>query len=623
MMMQDRFLPPLQAHAEILCWAIERLCGALDETSLSQLLEKISLQHLAAGEILYRQGDPGEQMHVVLSGRLQVRVMSSEGEETIVAHPQPGDIVGEMAVFSGSARAATICAVRDTALGAIDRKEIETLAARFPQVLSNVARMIIGRLTGSTGHLARRTGIRTIMLIPLQRGGATEGFGAELRTALLRFGSVLHLDAQAADRRLGAGRPNWRDYGRHLDACEKAHDYLLLEADPQPGLWNRICLAHADKILLVADTAAGPEMTAPEQQLLSDAPQAVDQGMTDLILIHSESAVLPDGTRHWLARRRIGRHHHVRHGCASDIARVARIITGHAVSLVLAGGGARGFAHLGVIRALGEAGIAIDAVGGASFGALAAAGIARGLSDAESLEEQRRAFTLDDPLGDYTFPVMSLVRGEHLERILQQRLPMDIEDLWLPFFAVSSSLTTGQVNVHETGPLWRTIRASVSLPAILPPSLQDGQLLIDGGVLDNLPVDVMRKRIHGQIIAVDLAVDQDSHVEHHSIPSAMDYLKSLLVPGRPLVEAPTISRVIMQITTMASRREAGNARKLADLYLNPPLGSHDFLDWNSMRQIADIGYRHALPRIREWLRQQPQLKDPAGFIRALQHRMPA
>lgn len=622
MTMPARFPQHLHVHAEILSWAIERLCGTLDETSLSQLLEKISLQHLAAGEVLYRQGDPGEQMHVVLSGRLQVRVMSSEGEETIVAHPQPGDIVGEMAVFSGSARAATIYAVRDTSLGTIDRKEIEMLAARFPRVFSNVTRMIIRRLTGSTGHIARRTGIRSIMLIPLHRGGVTEGFSTGLRKTLLRFGSVLHLDAQAASRRFGTEHAHWQDCGRHLDACEEEHDYLLLEADPQPGPWNRICLAHADKILLIADATAGPGLTALEQQLLSDGPQTTNNRTADLILVHPAHAA-PDGTRHWLAQRRIGRHHHVRRGCASDIARVARIVTGHAVSLVLAGGGARGFAHLGVIRALGEAGIVIDAVGGASFGALAATGIARGLSDAESLEEQRRAFTLDDPLGDYTLPVMSLVRGEHLERVLQQYLPMDIEDLWLPFFAVSSNLTTGQVNVHETGPLWRGIRASVSLPAILPPSLQNGHLLIDGGVLNNLPVDVMRERIRGPVIAVDLAVGRGDRAEHRSIPSVMDYLKSRLVPGRQVVEAPTVSRVIMQITTMASRREAGNARKLADLYLNPPLGNHDFLDWSSMRQIADIGYRHALPRIREWLHQHPQLQDRAGGIRALQQRMPA
>lgn len=601
-MIEPAGLPPgPEAYAQTLRWAIERLCGALDDTTLSHLLERVSLRRLSAGELLYRQGEAGEQMHVVLNGRLQVRVRSSDGEESVVAHPQPGDVVGEMAVFSGGDRAATIHAVRDSILGTVERSEIEALAARFPKVFSNITRMIVKRLTGAAGHIARRSGARSIMLLSLHRGPVTEGFCAKLRAALLRFGSVLHLDAQRAHQYF-SGISGSQDYGRHLDACEEKYDFLLLEADTESTSWNRICHAHADRILLVADAACGPEPTAAERQLASGDLPGSDAKPTDLVLIHPGKA-MPRGTRNWLSRRRTDRHHHVSHGSDADIARVARTLAGHAVSLVLAGGGARGFAHLGVIRALGEAGIGIDAIGGASFGALAATGIARGLSDAESLEEQRRAFTHEDPLGDYTLPIMSLVRGRHLDRLLQERLPMDIEDLWLPFFAVSSNLTTSQVRVHDAGPLWQAIRASISLPAVLPPSLENGQLLIDGGVLNNLPVDIMRGRMRGPLIAVDLAVGHGETVEYRSIPGAFDYLKNRLLAGHSASEAPTVSRVILQITTMASRREIRHARKLADLYLNPPLDSYDFLDWGKMREIVEIGYRHARPRIREWLRQ--------------------
>lgn len=610
----------LEAHAELLVWAIKQLCGALDETTLPYLLERITLRRLADGEILYRQGDSGEQMHVVLNGRLQVRVASPEGEESVVAHAQPGDVVGEMAVFSGSGRAATIAAVRDSTLGVIDRADIEALAVRFPQVFFNVTRMIVQRLTGTAGRIARRSGTRSVTILPLHHSAGIAGFCIRLRTALLRFGSVLHLDAQAARRRFDG--ENWTDYGRHLEACEDAHDFLLLEGTPGTSPWNSICRSHADRIILLADAAHAPELTETECELQSGAND-IRRGRTiDLVLVHP-GQTLPNGTRRWLAHRRIDCHYHVRRDSDSDIARIARVLSGHAISLVLAGGGARGFAHLGVIRALGEAGIEIDAIGGASFGALTATGIARGLSDAESLEEQRHAFALEDPLGDYTLPIMSLVRGEHLDRILQTRLPMDIEDLWLPFFAVSSNLTTSQVNVHDRGPLWQAIRASVSLPAILPPSLQNGQLLIDGGVLNNLPVDVMRERVRGPIIAVDLAVDRTGHTEHTSIPGPFDYLKSHLLPGRHATEAPTVSRVILQLTTMASRREVRNTRKLADLYLNPPLGNYDFLDWGRMREIADIGYRHTLPHIRNWLRRHPHLQSRKTGIRARQYGMTA
>lgn len=598
-------------HTVMLSTAITRLCGTLDAASLATLLAHTSLVRIRVGDTLYRQGEPGEDLHIVLTGRLQVRVAAGDGTERSVAYPQPGDVVGEIALFSGSGRAATIVAVRDTTLGAIARKDIDALVARHPQVFSNIARMIITRLTGDGGHIARRSGARTLMIVPLHRDSALPGFAPALARELLRFGSVLHLDAQAARQRFGA--PADAAYGSFLDNCENTHDFLLLEADPAPSAWTRVCQGYADRIVLMADSAMDPATTELERQLFRAAGAASHHAEIDLVLTHRDD-LAPRRTRDWLTGRRVTRHHHVRSGHQADIARVARFLSGNAVALVLAGGGARGFAHLGVIRALHEAGIAVDAVGGASFGALAATGLARGLTDTESFDAQRRAFTHEDPLGDYTIPIMSLVRGERLNRVLRKHLPMDIEDLWLPFFAVSSDLSANKVRVHDQGPLWQAIRASVSLPAILPPTLENGHLLIDGGVLNNLPIDVMRERLRGPIIAVDLAVENQGGTELAAIPSSLDYLKSRILPGRPSIEAPTLSRVILQVTTLASRKEVQNARKLADLYLNPPLGDFDFLDWRRMREIAEAGYRHALPRIRDWLQHHPQHENRAGHM---------
>lgn len=610
----------LDGYADILTEALARLCGERDEDILTTLMARVSLVRIRVGSILYRQGEPGESMHVVLTGRLQVRVGMPDGSERIVAYPQPGDTVGEMAVLSGSCRAATIVAMRDTTLAMIEHADIEALMARHPQVFSNVARMIIARLTGSSGHIGRHTGARILMLVPLHRSADIGSFGRRLRNALLNFGSVLHLDSRSARQRFGMSANT--DYGRYLDTCENSHDFLLLESDPAPTPWTRTCQGYADKIVLLADAAMGPAATELERWISAGAGSSGHFAETELVLVHRNDTP-PSHTRHWLTARQTNRHHHVRSGSHEDVARVARFLSGNAVALVLAGGGARGFAHLGVIRALHEAGVAIDTVGGASFGALAATGLARGLTDAQSQEEQRIAFSREDPLGDYTIPIMSLVRGEHLNRVLQAHLPMDIEDLWLPFFAVSSDLSANRVRVHDRGPLWQAIRASVSLPAILPPTLEDGHLLIDGGVLNNLPVDVMRERMHGPIIAVDLALDTLHGQAPTAIPSALDYLKSRILPGRKSIEAPTVSRVILQVTTMASRKEVQSARKHADLYLNPPLGSYDFLDWSSMREIAETGYRHALPQIREWLQHHPRQKSRTGCVRAWQQSLAA
>ncbi len=598
-------------YQNIVAEALTRLCGALDDGTMASLLSRTEWVRIQVGDTLYRQGEVGDCLHVVLTGRLQVRVADKEGKEHIVAYPQPGDVVGEIALFSGAGRAATISAVRDTTLGAIARKDIEELIAQQPLVFSNIAHMIITRLTGNSGHIARRTGARTLMIVPLHQSSDSRDFCQSLGRQLLRFGSVLHLDAPSALQRFGSLAND--HYGRALDACEHDYDYLLLEADPAPSIWNRISQGYADKIVLLANAAMEPAATELERWLFTKTGAKGQHADIELVLIHRNDAV-PSQTRNWLAARKVVRHHHIRHGNDMDVGRVARFLSGNAVALTLAGGGARGFAHLGVIRALHEAGVAIDAVGGASFGALAATGLARGMGDADSFAEHRLAFTFEDPLGDYTIPVMSLVRGEHLNQVLQRHLPMDIEDLWLPFFAVSSDLSANQVRVHDRGPLWQAIRASVSLPAILPPIIENGHLLVDGGVLNNLPIDVMRERMRGPIIAVDLAVDAIQWTEHAAIPSSLEYLRDRWIPGRQATEAPTLSRIILQVTTMASRKEVQNARKQADLYLNPPLSNFDFLDWNSMREIAEAGYWHALPRIKFWLSQCPQYGNRASFM---------
>ena len=603
----------LDGYADILKNAIARFCGQLDDETLQGLLSHVVPVKLDVGNTLYRQGDAGTSMHIVLSGRLQVRVGMTDGNERIVAYPQPGDAVGEMSMLTDAGRAATVIAVRDTTLGMIDRADIESVVGRHPRAFHNIAKMIIARVTGAQGHIASKQGTRTVMLAPIHRGVPIAGFARGLRHALLRFGSVLHLNSRKAAQRLGGAAEE--NYGRMLDDCERAYDFVLLETDPVPSSWTRICYGYADKIAMLADAAMGPEITELERWMFETIGTERSYADVELVLIHKDSRA-PTETRNWLAPRRVKRHYHVGISDDNSVARVARFLSDNAVGLVLAGGGARGFAHLGAIRALHECGIAVDAIGGASFGALAATGLARGLEDGEIFEELHRAFSYEDPLGDYTIPIVSLVRGEHLDRILESHLPMDIEDLWLPFFAVSSDLSANQVRVHEQGPLWRAVRASISLPAILPPVLDNGHLLIDGGVLNNLPVDVMREKMRGPIVAVDLAVERGYVANHEIVPSGAEYIKSRLLPGRQPIDAPTVSRVILQVTTMASRKEVERARQMADIYLNPPLGDYDFLDWGSMREIEDVGYRHSLPRVQDWLRRNPRHRNREGFAAA-------
>ena len=603
----------LTAYSDILRSALASLLGDLPESSMHRLLGATEFQDLHAGEILYNQGESGDSMHVLLSGRLQVEVAYADGSRTIVAFPKPGDVVGEMAVFSGESRAATIVALRDSTLGVIRRSALDDIASNHPQAFFNVSRVIISRLRGSRDRVVRRSGATIVVVSAVHETVDLANFSQRLGAAFLRLGSVLVLNSSKARQQLAVSR--FSDFSRLLDDLDATYMFIVLIADAQVTEWTRICKGYADCVLVVADSSSSKAVTEAERWLYS-GENGVQFARLDLVLCHQPGQV-PRETRAWMdARSKIRRHHHLCQTRDDDFERIARILSGNAISLVLAGGGARGFAHLGVIRALHEAGLSIDAVGGTSFGALAATGLARGLSDIASQEELRLAFSRRDPLGDYTIPVMSLVRGEYLNRILRDHLPMDIEDLWLPYFSVSSNLSTNGIRVHESGPLWKAIRASVSLPAILPPVVDSGDVLIDGGVLNNLPVDVMRERMDGPIFAVDLAVGQQSKKESVQIPSAIDFIKSKLLPGRKALDAPTVSRVILQVTTLASRKEVQSARKLADLYLNPPVSGFDLLDWDKMREIADTGYEYALPQIREWIAANPAHWQRESFYRS-------
>ena len=201
------------------------------------------------------------------------------------------------------------------------------------------------------------------------------------------------------------------------------------------------------------------------------------------------------------------------------------MLLGRAVGLVLAGGGARGAAHLGAIRALEERGIEPDVVGDTSIGAAMAAWHAMGLRG-EALEAASREVFVahGSPTSDWTaLPLVSLVRGEKTRRLGREAIrrtaggDIDIEDMWAPWFAIAADLTAQRQTVLMRGPLWRALAATYAIPGILPPVVIDGALHVDGGVVNNLPVDVMETLDVARTVAVDLLGDPGRRLDLMSV----------------------------------------------------------------------------------------------------------
>ncbi len=275
----------------------------------------------------------------------------------------------------------------------------------------------------------------------------------------------------------------------------------------------------------------------------------------------------------------------------AEIDRLARLVTGKANGLVLAGGGARGYSHIGVIKALQEVGMPIDMVGGASIGSIIAGGVAVGWSIDELYDNIKEAFVDSNPVNDYTLPFVALTRGDKVTRRLKRFFgETTFEQTWHPFYCVSSNLTKGDVELHQHGELWRSLRASVSIPGILPPMIEQGQVLVDGAVMNNLPTDIMRGFGRGPVVGVDVGQVEALVCD---IPDYSHYPKwrALL---RLRTGAPGIGSLLVRSATVSSEVHARACRDHADLLFTPPVEQIELRAWKTLDYCIECGYRHAM-----------------------------
>jgi NTE family protein len=383
----------------------------------------------------------------------------------------------------------------------------------------------------------------------------------------------------------------------HLDQLESRYDLVCYQTDAAPTAWTHRCLRQADEVLLVADGTASPELSWLERACFGGA-RTVGRARQTLVLLQPAGTEAARGTGRFLAARpRVQRHFHVRAGEERDLGRLARYLSGQAVGLVLAGGGARGLAHIGVFRALMEAGVPIDAVGGTSIGSVLGACLAAGWAWEKIYRLNKREF-LSNPTSDFNFlPLISLLAGRKLDRILETFLGgLDIEDLPLPFFCVSTNYTQACEHVHSRGSLKSALLASMAIPGVFPPIVHGDDLLIDGGVFNNMPVDVMARTGVRTILAVDLRPQDKKRgpLNFGELPSPwmllLDRLRSKATRRYPV---PSMLTTLMAANTLNSDQKMSAVAHDVDLLFNPE-GSHfGLLEWKAFDQLVDLGYRHA------------------------------
>lgn len=570
--------------------------GAAEAAHIVELADWVELE---PGDVLFSRGDPSDAGYLVVRGRLAA---CDDGQ--MIGEIARGEIVGEMGMLDRSPRSATVIAMRECALARFDLAAFQQLTATHPTLMVQLARTIVQRLARSGGTSDRARNIAVAVTAPVDARRVV----AVIADELSRFGTTKHLWGARVDAELGqpgvtaeeppAAVPALEAY---IEQAETDHDYLVFEVDRDRTRWTRRGVTAGDRIVVVVSAAPSPDELVRAEKILTAGPRRA-RFERWLALLHPAAIDRPTGTAELAARLDVDRVAHLREDRDSDLRRLARLVSGNATGLVLGGGGARGFAHLGVWQALEELGVEVDALAGASIGAPIGGAVALQIPARELIPLVKDLF---HDLLDYTVPVVSLIKGERVTRSINRVFQgLDIRDLWLPFLCVSTNLTRSQVMVHDRGAASTAVRASVAIPGILPPVPFEGELLVDGGVLNNLPCDVMRAtRMIGRLIAVDLspAVGPKAQDDFGLSVSGWKALRSRIGSGTS--PYPGLMAILMRSMVTGSVRDRDRvlASGSVDCYLDLDLSGVGLLDFERVEEVAARGYADARPRLEAWL----------------------
>jgi predicted acylesterase/phospholipase RssA/CRP-like cAMP-binding protein len=571
------------------------LFGNLDDESRRAIEAEVQWVQIDGGNVLFRQGAVGDSLYVVITGWLQAIIEPADREAEVIGDIFRGESVGEMAVLTGDPRSTTVRAVRDSTLVRFSKDAFERVTQLNPQAMRAITRRIIRRLQQRNLSATPRARVATVAIVPMDGDDLHREVAGRMATALQAFGTTQQLTSSLVDQELS--HRDGEAASRWFDDQERQHAYTLYVADGSLTPWTARCIRQADRVLLVASGDAPPDR---ERVAAWVGRLGLTAGArhVELILLHASDRAVPRHTEQWLAAAATASHHHVRRDAPDEYERIARFLTGRAVGLVLGGGGARGFAHIGVIRALREAKVPIDVVGGTSMGAIIAAQCAMGYDDAAMRALNRRHWIDANPLKDKTLPVVAVLACRRLERMVSGMFgDAEIPDLWRRYFCVSADLTRAELRVHERGLLARAVRASMSLPGIAIPVYDAGSLLVDGGILNNLPADVMKKMCGGQVVAVNVTPEKDLAVSG-PYPEAMSGWTLLL--NRHHVKLPNILAIMMRTTMLGSAHQRQRVMADIDLFLNPAIERFGMFEWHRLDEIADAGYECARAAIERW-----------------------
>ncbi len=568
----------------------------LDSSELEILATETVRRTLKRGDVLVRQGDTADDLYIVLTGRFAV---TKEGRRDPIAEIGPEQPIGEIAFLTGGTRTATVTAMRDSVVLRLGREDFEKLTAKCPSIWRTLTNTLSQRLAATTGSEPHANDPRphTITIIRAGEAPVPPEFIEQFTSAFAAAARTFVIDARKAEQLLPDGVALDSPEATQLfNELESKYDYVIFIADPDLTPWSQKAIRHADLVLGVGVHASNPNPNRLEQHVAEFVlPEA-----RRLVLLHPHHTTI-SGTSRWLRWRSVALHHHVALDTPKDIERLFRFINGSALGLVACGGGALCAAHVGLYKALIESGFEFDAMGGTSAGAAMVGAFAMEKNPDDIDVGTHDIFVTNRAMQRYTLPRYSLLDhrnyDEHLGRYFRG---INIEDLWIPYFAVSTNLSRYELHRHDRGDLFQAIRASASIPVLLPPVYTSkGEMLVDGCLLDNVPIRTMHQLKSGPNVVVSFHIPelQRFDVEYAKLPSRAELVRMTLNPFAQLPDAPGLTTVLMR-SLMANRHDFNRVLKPDDLLMVPPIPADTgILDWHRHTELVRHAYWWGLEEV--------------------------
>jgi NTE family protein len=575
---------------------VEAFAG-LEKHGLEALEQASHPVAVSGGDYVVRFGEQADALYLVSTGRFYVQLSNGR----VVAEIGAGEPIGELAFFSGGTRTADVRASRDSMVYKLTRQAYDEIVARHPAIAESILSVLSRRLSAATVSMRAMAAkpAKVSAVIPAAGTDFPEGFCERLCRSLEKYGGLRMLSARDGPDNVP---PESDAFRRWLGEIELAAERLVLVAGGNAD-WDRSIVRNADDLLIVAPLL---EKQSQRSELEDYALPLFLRAKRTLVLWRERRDQEITGSGRWLDSRAVKLHHHVPLDCDAAFDRVARFLMGRANGVVLAGGGALGCAHVGVMQALLENGIPIDFYGGTSAGAAMGGALAQGLTPEETIAQMEEMFVAAKAMRRMTIPIHSILDPRVFDEQLRMRYSeKDIADLPYNYFSVSTNLSTNSIYVHRRGPLWHAVRASGSLPTILPPFItEEGDILVDGGVLANMPVTIMREAKAGPNIAVSLRADGDKdwrlETKYNSLRTRGQLLRDVIFRRKPKQDFPSIVEIMWRSMVVSSAGAVRQNLSAADVLLVPPVpDTMRILDWHLGKELSESARRYTAERIAE------------------------